>query len=131
MMASKYLKQFNIEESDLMEHEAQSTRAARGGMSNVNVWPANDGGVVKSQTWVHDLADAMREFFDCNSYSSGLEDNIEWKFYGVAEHTVSAAIAFEMCHNLIQEWAGSYPNVASRNSYSLGVADELCRLAEQ
>lgn len=65
------------------------------------------------------MGSAITKFFDCRSYSTGLEDNIEWTCDGIAEHTVSAAIAFEMCHNLIQEWAGSYKTVATRNSYSL------------
>lgn len=131
MMASKYLKKYNLSRADVMEHEDQNTRAARGGMSNVNIWPAKDGGAVKNQAWVNDLVCAIRKFFDCNSYSTNLLDNVEWTFYGIAEHTLSASIAFEMCHNLIQEWAGSYTTVAARNSYSLGVADGLCRLAEQ
>lgn len=131
MMASKYLKKYNLSRADVMEHEDQNTRAARGGMSNVNIWPAKDGGAVKNQAWVNDLVCAIRKFFDCNSYSTNLHDSVEWTFYGIAEHTLSASIAFEMCHNLIQEWAGSYTTVAARNSYSLGVADGLCRLAEQ
>lgn len=131
MMASKYMKQHNIQRADLLEHENQSTRAARGGMSNVNIWPAKNDMAVRNQTWVNDLICAMEKFFDCTSYSTDLGDNIEWTFYGIAEHTISAAIAFEMCHNLIQEWSGPYTSVAARNSYSLGVADGLCRLAEQ
>lgn len=40
-------------------------------------------------------------------------------------------MAFEPVHNQIQTWAEKYPTVATRNSYSLGVADGLCRLAEK
>lgn len=51
MMASKYLKQFNLSRAEVMEHEDQNARAVRGGSSNVNIWPAKDDGEVKSQTW--------------------------------------------------------------------------------
>ena len=131
MMAARYMKQYNIDRSELMQYEDKEARTARRGSSNVNIWPSKDGGEVKSQTWVHDLVDAIRKFFDCNSYSCDLEECIEWTSYGIAEHTVSAAIAFEMCHNLIQDWSSSHKTVAARNSYCLGVADGLCRLAEQ
>lgn len=40
-------------------------------------------------------------------------------------------MAFEPVHNQIQTWAEKYPTVATRNSYSLGIADGLCRLAEE
>ena len=129
-MASKIMEQYKINQADLMEQEDQSHRAERGGMSTVNILPAKEDGVVRAQTWVSDLVSAVCKFFDCNAYSSMLEDMIEWTFYGVVEHTVSAGIALEMIHNLIQEWAGSYKTIATRNSYSLGVADGLCRLAD-
>lgn len=58
------------------------------------------------------------------------EEEIEWTFYGIAEHTVSAAVAFEAVHNQIQEWAAQMKGVSKRNSYCLGVADGLVRLAE-
>ena len=129
-MASKIMEQYKINQADLMEQEDETRRAERGGMSTVNILPAKEDGCPFAQTWAQDLVCAVKKFFDCNAYSTMLPDMIEWTFYGVVEHTVSAAIAFEMIHNLIQEWSGSYTTVATRNSYSLGVADGLCRLAE-
>lgn len=130
-MAHKIMKQYSISQAELMEEEDKIARAQRGGMSTINIWPAKDGSFVKHQTWVKDVVCAIRKFFDCNAYSTILPDNIEWTFYGVLGHTVSAAIAFESVHNQIQTWAGKHPTVATRNSYSLGIADGLCHLAEE
>lgn len=130
-MAHRIMKQYNISQAELMEEEDKVARAQRGGMSTVNIWPAKDASLVKHQTWVNDLVCAIRKFFDCSAYSTSLLDNIEWTFYGVVGHTVSAAMAFGSVHNQIQTWAGKYPTVATRNSYSLGVADGLCRLADE
>ena len=49
----------------------------------------------------------------------------------VAEHTVLAAEAFEMVHNLIQDWASTRPSIASRNSFSLGVAYRVRQIAKK
>ena len=130
-MAHKIMKQYSISQAELMEEEDKITRAERGGMSTVNIWPAKEGALVKHQCWVKDLVCAIRKFFDCSAYSTILPDSIEWTFYGVVGHTVSAAMAFEPVHNQIQTWAEKFPTVATRNSYSLGVADGLCRLAEE
>lgn len=130
-MAHKIMKQYSISQAELMEEEDKTARAERGGMSTVNIWHAKEGAPVKHQCWVRDLVCAIRKFFDCSAYSTILPDNIEWTFYGVVGHTVSGAIAFETVHNQIQTWAEKFPSVAMRNSYSLGVADGLCRLAEE
>ena len=130
-MAHKIMKQYSISQADLMEEEDNIARAQRGGMSTVNIWQAKEGSRVKHQLWVSDLVSAIQKFFDCSAYSTILPDNIEWTFYGVVGHTVSAAMAFEPVHNQIQTWAETYTTVATRNSYSLGVADGLCRLAEE
>ncbi len=130
-MAHKIMKQYSISQAELMEEEDKIARAERGGMSTVNLWPAKEGAPVRHQCWARDLVCAIRKFFDCSAYSTILPDNIEWTFYGVVGHTVSAAMAFETVHNQIQTWAEKFPTVATRNSYSLGVADGLCRLAEE
>lgn len=130
-MAHKIMKQYNISQAELMEEEDKVARVERGGMSTVNIWPAKEGALVKHQTWVNDLVCAIRKLFDCSAYSTSLPNSIEWTFYGVVGHTVSAAMAFEPVHNQIQTWAEKYPTVATRNSYSLGVSDGLCRLAEE
>lgn len=130
-MAHKIMKQYSISQAELMEEEDKIARAERGGMSTVNIWPAKEGAHVKHQVWVTDLVSAIHMFFDCSAYSTVLPDNIEWTFYGVVGHTVSAAMAFEPVHNQIQTWAEKYPTIATRNSYSLGIAEGLCRLAEE
>ena len=71
------------------------------------------------------LCGAIQNFFDCRAYSSGYDEKIEWTFYGIAEHTVSAAIAFEAIHNQIQDWSEKFTGISIRNSYCLGVADGL------
>jgi hypothetical protein len=40
-------------------------------------------------------------------------------------------MSFEMAYNLIAEWARPYKGVGSKNSYSLGVSDELSRMARK
>lgn len=52
-------------------------------------------------------------------------------FYGISENTVTAALAFEMAYNLIGEWARPYKGVGRKNSYALGVCDEMYRMAKQ
>jgi len=47
----------------------------------------------------------MQIFFDCKSYSTRKYTSVEWTFYGIAENTIAAAMAFEMAYNLIIEWA--------------------------
>ncbi|KAL9064936.1 MAG: hypothetical protein Q9161_008568 [Pseudevernia consocians] len=120
-MAHEIMKQYHIGQAELMEEEDKIARAERGGIS----------ALVKHQAWVNDLVCAIRKFFDCSAYSTIFPDNIEWTFYGVVGYTVSTAMAFEPVHNQIQTWAEKYPTVATRNSYSLGVSDGLCRLAEE
>lgn len=40
-------------------------------------------------------------------------------------------MVFEPVHNKVQTLAEKYPTVATRNSYSLRVAEGLCRMAEE
>ncbi|KAL5325510.1 hypothetical protein ACEPPN_006637 [Leptodophora sp. 'Broadleaf-Isolate-01'] len=71
----------------------------------------------------------MKRFFDCKFYSTTNYSSLELTFYGITENTVAAAMSFEMAYNLIAEWARPYKGVGSKNSYSLGVSDELNRMA--
>lgn len=73
----------------------------------------------------------MEKFFDCRAFTTGCDTKIEWTFYGIAEHTVSAAIAFEAVHNQIQEWSEKYTGISVRNSYCLGVAEGLLILSRE
>jgi len=60
---------------------------------------------VNKQGFVNSLSYAMQTFFDCKSYSTRIYTSVEWTFYGIAENTIAAAMAFEMAYNLIIEWA--------------------------
>ncbi|KAF7318293.1 DUF2786 domain-containing protein [Mycena chlorophos] len=115
---------------------------------------------IKMETWTRILAMAMGTFFDCQHFSEACDSydddeeleyaRIEWTFYGhfllrleaersplmqgegLAEQTVTAALAFEMCYNLIVVWALK-PEVGTgvhhRNSYCTGIADGLYKMA--
>ena len=107
-MASKIMKQHQITQADIMAEEKFEERAKRGGMSTVNIMPATEGGRAFTPGWVDWLCSAMQRFFDCRAYSTGYTERIEWTFYGIAEHTASAAVAFEAVHNQIQDWSEKY-----------------------
>ena len=124
-MASKIMQQHNITQAQIMEGEDDVQRLKRGGLSTVNIGPRTQYRQVIFETWVSDLTDAISTFFDCKAFSSQSFFSTEWTFYGVAENTVSAAMAFEMTHNLIQSWARPLHCVCARNSYCLGVAHGL------
>ena len=129
-MASKIMQQHNITQAQVMEGEDDAQRLERGGLSTVNIGPKTQYRQVIFETWVADLESAICTFFDCKSFSSQSFFSIEWTFYGVAENTVSAAMAFEMTHNLIQSWAWPLHGVCARNSYCLGVAHGLKNIAK-
>ncbi|KAL8719663.1 MAG: hypothetical protein Q9225_003360 [Loekoesia sp. 1 TL-2023] len=129
-MASKIMEQYSISQAEIMIHEDSLQRERRGGMSTVNIWPAKNGGRAFTPGWVEWLCGAMQNFFDCRSFSTGYEAKITWTFYGIAEHTVSAAIAFEAVHNQIQDWSEKYTGIPIRNSYCLGVADGLLKTSK-
>ena len=129
-IASKIMQQHNISQAQIMEDEDDAQRLKRGGMSTVIIRPGTLGGKIRFETWVADLEDAMCKFFDCKVFSTQEYSSIEWTFYGVVEHTESAAMAFEMTHNLIQGWAYPLHGVCARNSYCLGVAHGLQDIAE-
>ena len=76
-MASKIMEQHQIQQSDLMKAEDQSQREKRGGMSTVNIWPAEEGRKAFHQGWVDWLLGAIKKFFDCKHYSTGYEKEIE------------------------------------------------------
>lgn len=132
-MASRIMERYQISQVDLMLNEANSQREKRGGISTVDIRPA--GGRAFISGWVEWLRGAIETFFDCRSFttymmSGYLDHRIRWTFYGIAEHTVSAAIAFEAIHNQIQDWSEEYVGIPQRNSYCLGVADGLLTLSK-
>ena len=140
-MASRIMEQHKVSQADLVQAEEKHTRDKRGGMSTVAIWPpkltdaeresGKEEAQASMQAWVSWLAGAIQKFFDCRAYSTQLRPQSEWTFYGIAEHTVSAAIAFEAIHNQIQDWAGTYKGISTRNSYCQGVADGLLDLSAE
>lgn len=132
-MAHRIMDQHNISQLQIIQAEDSEQRKLRGRLSTVDIKPATLNGKVIFQTWVRDLESAVTTFFDCKAYSTErcLRNSIEWTFYGIAEQTVSAAMTFEMVHNLIQDWASVRTGVANRTSYSIGVAYGLLQIAEK
>ena len=129
-MASQIMQQHNITQAQIMEDEDDAQRLKRGGLSTVNIDPRTQDRQVIFETWVIDLKDAICTFFDCKAFSSQSFSSIEFTFYGVVEHTASAAMAVELTHNLIQNWAWPLHGVCARNSYCLGVAHGLKDIAK-
>ena len=129
-MASKIMQQHNITQAQIMEEEDDAQRLERGGLSTVNIGARTQYQLVDFETWVVDLKTAICTFFDCQALCSPSSSSIVWTFIGVAEHTVSAAMAFEMTHNLIQSWAWPLHGACARDSYCLGAAHGLKAIAE-
>ncbi|KAF2717907.1 hypothetical protein K431DRAFT_196918, partial [Polychaeton citri CBS 116435] len=86
---------------------------------------------MRYQGFASDLQFAMQTFFDCKSYSTGRTKYLELVFFGIGENTSAAAMAFEINYNLIVEWARPYRGIGRRNSYCIGIAGELVRMAER
>lgn len=107
-LADKIIKHHGLENYRDMMKENDSQRQRRGGMSKVSIWPASEEGSAVNQGWVNWLYAAIKISFDCEAYSTAYDKEIEWTFYGIAENTVSAAIAFEAVHNQIQDWAAEF-----------------------
>lgn len=130
-MSSRLMAQYNVTQADVLAQATDSGEQKQyAGRSTVSISSTKDRyAKVISQTWVHDVASAMTVFFDCKSYSTALASSIEWTFYGIAPNTAAAAIAFEMAHNLILEWARGKKGAV--NSYCLGVADGLWGMARE
>lgn len=131
MMASRIMKKYSITQAEVMIHEDRERRANRGGLSTVNVYPAHDAGRPFIPGWTEWLMGAMECFFECRSFSTSHYDKIEYTFYGIAEHTVAAAVNFEAVHNQILDWSEKFMGVSARNSYCLGVTEGLLVLSRQ
>jgi hypothetical protein len=130
-MSSRLMAQYNVTQADVLAQATDSGEQKQyAGQSTVSISSTKDRSAkVISQTWVHGVASAMMMFFDCKSYSTALKFSIEWTFYGIAPNTAAAAIAFEMAHNLILEWARGKKSAV--NSYCLGVANGLLEMARE
>jgi hypothetical protein len=64
-----------------------------------------DGKKAVIQGFTGPLSGAMEVFFGCQSYHTPILNCVEFTFYGIAANTAAAAMAFEMCFNLISHWA--------------------------
>ena len=129
-LASKIMQQHNITQAQVMEGENDAQRLQRGGLSTVKIEPRTKYRRIILETWVVQLKSAICTFFDCDVYCNNSPDSIEFTFFGVAESTVSAAVAFEMTHNGIQSWAWRFNGACARDSYRLGVAVGLQDIAQ-
>ncbi|KAK4693364.1 hypothetical protein P7C71_g4018, partial [Lecanoromycetidae sp. Uapishka_2] len=126
----KIMAQHNIDMADVLKEEDPDERAKRGGLSTVIIQPARDGAPIIFQTWTMDLVVAMNEAFNCKAFSVRSASSLKWTFYGLLENTAAAALAFEICHNLILDWSlRRRRSVAVRNSYCTGLAHGLRRRA--
>ncbi|CAO2651687.1 Nn.00g042570.m01.CDS01 [Neocucurbitaria sp. VM-36] len=129
-LASRLMDQHNVSQAEVIAHEPPATQQQYAGQSIVSIVRADGSGdTVNNQGFVNDLASAMNTFFDCKCYSERRYASVDWTFYGIAENTIAAVMAFEMAYNLISEWARPHKGIASKNSYCIGVARELYNMA--
>lgn len=133
-LAGKLMRQYNVEKAEVMQHKTAEEQAQCAGSSEVTI-ERRDGKKVPIpiRQWVSDLAGAMSKFFDVKRYSSTPTDRflVRWVFYGIAQNTASAALAFEKIYNLVMDWARFKKGIAVTNSYCLGIADQLYRDAKK
>ena len=132
-LASRLMGQYNVSQAEILAHEPPSVQRQYAGQSVVSIRrvDGDESKTVNHQSYVDNLCNAMTDFFDCNVYTTSKSSSLELTFYGIAENTVAAAMSFEMAYNLIVEWARPYKGVGSKNSYLLGVSNELLRMAEK
>ena len=131
-IASRLMEQHNISQAELAEQEGATGGMWRSGRSIV--WLIRSDGdqskKVKHFAYADRIGHAMRRFFDCKHYTVGTQRSLQFVFYGIAENTITAALAFEMAYNLISEWARPQEGVGSKNSYSLGASWQLQKMAK-
>ncbi|KAH8917461.1 hypothetical protein BT69DRAFT_1286636 [Atractiella rhizophila] len=130
-MAAQLMAKLSIKEADVMASESLEEKIQRAGCSKV-VIVHKKGGKVPNQAWANTCVSAMTTWFDVKSFSTAWTYKLEWTFYGIAENTAAAALAFEMVFNLILEWGRTTVEAkGNRNSYYSGVADGLYRMARE
>ncbi|KAJ7901886.1 hypothetical protein B0H14DRAFT_1258867 [Mycena olivaceomarginata] len=137
-MASKLLERHNVTQAEVMAQESESEQLKRAGTSIVSVKSTvAPTTAVSLEGWTNTLAAAMDTFFDCQSYNTkfnGARPKVDWAFYGLAEQTVAAAHAFEMCYNLILAWSlkpDAGKGIHAKNCYRTGVSRGLYGMAEK
>lgn len=132
LISQKLMSEHNITKADLSSNDANKFKAHNGGKRIVRIEKiAGLSRRVTREAFVERLAAAMCTFFDCKSYSTDFGIYIDWSFFGIASNTIAAAMAFEVVHNLILDWACRYKGGPSAFSYQIGVADGLRRMAKQ
>ncbi|KAL8748679.1 MAG: hypothetical protein Q9184_007150, partial [Pyrenodesmia sp. 2 TL-2023] len=67
-MASRIMERYQISQVDLMLDEADSQREKRGGISTVDIRPAEGRAFISG--WVEWLRGAVEIFFDCRSFTN-------------------------------------------------------------
>lgn len=132
-LSSKLMGQYNVTTADLLAKENAANLVQHTGDSYVTIRSTKGAGHrVMFQSFVQSVALAMRKAYDCKVYSTRRRDNeIRWTFYGIAKNTVAAAMAFEMVHNKILDWACAHTGVSATYSYCNGVADGLISMANK
>lgn len=131
--ASRLMEQYNISQADVTSEDAKSGEKRRAGQS-VIVLLRSDGDEtkpVKHFGYVNSLCWAMGKFFDCKHYTVRRPRSLDIVFYGLAENTITAALAFEMAYNLISEWARAQKGSGPKNSYCLGASWQLEKMAKE
>lgn len=126
-IAERLMKANNIKQADIMAHESPESQKLFAGKSVVSIQRV-DGDrwkPVRYNVFVGPLGVAMQHYFGCKAYTESGGSDIVVVFYGIAEQTVAAAVAFRMVYNLIVEWALPLGKVYRRNEYCLGVAHAL------
>lgn len=132
LISQRLMTEHNLTRADIIANDAQELKAHHGGKSIVRIEKiAGSSRRVIREAFVERLAAAMCTFFDCKSYSSDFGIYIDWTFFGIASNTIAAAMAFEMAHNLILDWACHYKGGPSAFSYQIGVADGLRKMAKR
>lgn len=124
-LSSRLMTQYNVTHADLLAKNADGDCTQHGGISIVKIQRTKEGANTNRQGWVSTLAYAMNTFFQCKSYATKMRNSIECSFYGIAENTVLAAVAFEIAYNKILDWVKDYTGVTRSFSYCSGVAKGL------
>lgn len=131
-LSQKLMSQHNVSQADLMAIDDNSSKAHFGGQSIVSITKiAGSSKRVMKEAFVGKVARAMCTFFDCKCFSTDYSTHVDWIFFGIANNTAAAAMAFVMAHNNILEWACAYKGGTPTFSYRLGVADGLVAMANR
>lgn len=131
-LSTKLMSQNNIDMMDVLQADGQEDQLQQhAGKSVVAIRSAREEGrSVKNEGFVGTLVHAMKVFFDCKAFSTRRLWSIDWTFYGIAQNTTAAALAFEMVYNRIAEWACDHKGGTTAYSYCVGVADGLYSIAK-